>query len=392
MSKLDKKLDKNSKLLLYGQALSFMGDYCVLPALLILSIYYHDYWVTSGVIIVRSIPMILQPFLGVLIDRFSRLKIMFWTDIIRGFIFLSITLLPKGEHPLLFLLLLLLSYGSGVFFNPARLAVMSSLGENIKRVNTLFAKATTLCIIVGALIGAASLAWGSLELAVAFNAATYFISAIFIIQIKIKSEIKLNRNNESIKGSFKVGIKEIIHNQFVLNGVFTMMAMSVLVGISYSYFPFVSKYIDKSDVGNFILTICIGLGGFFGAQLVDKWGFNNNKGLLYFVIISIISLCVFISSTNFIVAFLAATAFFMTMEYGEVLAKVKVQEHSLNEIQGRIFAVSEALIGLSISFGSILINLINPYIIMGLIVLIMLSLFSHTLLVNKLHLKNDVGM
>ncbi len=31
-----KQLKPNSKYLLFGQALSFMGDYCVLPALLIL--------------------------------------------------------------------------------------------------------------------------------------------------------------------------------------------------------------------------------------------------------------------------------------------------------------------------------------------------------------------
>ncbi|UYY98648.1 MFS transporter [Peribacillus frigoritolerans] len=385
-------LDKNSKLLLYGQALSFMGDYCVLPALLILSTYYQDYWVTSGVIIVRSIPMILQPFLGVLIDRFSRVKIMFWTDIIRGFIFLSVTLLPKGEYPSLFLTLLLLSYGSGVFFNPARLAVMSSLGDNIKRVNTLFAKATTLCVIAGALIGAGLLALGSLKAAVGFNAVTYFISAIFISKINLKPEASLKQNQESIRESFKLGIKEITRNQFVLNAVFTMAAMSLLYGVAYSYFPLVSEYIGKDDIGNFILTICIGLGGFFGAHLVNKWGFNSNKGLTYFVILSITSLSIFMFSTIFAIAFLAATGFFMAMEYGEVLAKVKVQENSLNEIQGRIFAVSEALNGLFISIGSTLINFSNTHIITGLVLIIMLGLFIHTKLVNKLHIKTNVGV
>lgn len=98
-----KQLKPNSKYLLFGQALSFMGDYCVLPALLILSTYYHDYWVTSGVIAVRSIPMVFQPFLGVLVDRLDRVKIMLWTDVIRGVIFLGLTFLPKGEYPLLFL-------------------------------------------------------------------------------------------------------------------------------------------------------------------------------------------------------------------------------------------------------------------------------------------------
>ncbi|MDQ0195351.1 MFS transporter [Paenibacillus wynnii] len=382
-------LQKNSKLLLYGQALSFMGDYCVLPALLILSTYYHDYWVTSGVIIVRSIPMVIQPFLGVLIDRFSRLKIMFWTDILRGLIFLSVTLLPKGEYPSFFLLLLLLSYGSGVFFNPARLAIMSSLGDDIKTVNTLFAKATTLCVIAGALIGAGFLALGSVKSAVAFNALTYFSSAIFISRMKIRSEVSLKQDNNKIFSSFKLGIKEIRNNQFVLNAVLTMMIMSLLCGVVYSYFPIVSEFIGEGQIGNFILTVTIGLGGFLGTHLVNKWGFNSDKGLIYFVILSLTSLCVFMYSPSFIVAFIAAIGLFIALEYGEVLAKIKVQENSGNEIQGRIFAVSEALIGLAISIGSILVNITNTITIMGLIIFSMLGLFVHTKLVNKLYVSTS---
>ncbi|AOH56485.1 bacilysin biosynthesis protein BacE [Peribacillus muralis] len=382
-------LSQNSKLLLVGQALSFMGDYCVLPALLILSTYYEDYWVTSGVIVVRSIPMIFQPFLGVLVDRFNRVKIMLWTDIIRGLIFLGIVFLPKGEYAWIFLILLLLSYGSGVFFNPARLAVMSSLGDDIKHINTLFAKATTLFIIVGALFGAIFLFFGSVKMAVAFNVITYFISAIFISKMNVQPAVELNKSLKNVKISFKLGIKEILHNPFLLNAVFTMMTMALLWGVIYSYFPLVSKYIGDGEIGNFILTVSIGLGGFVGAHLVNKWGFNTNKGLAYFVVLSVISISLFTFSTNFILAFIAAIGFFVAMEYGEVLSKVKVQENSSNDIQGRIFAVSEALIGLFISVGSILINFANTFTIMILITITLLGLFIHTNIVNKIHLQKS---
>nr|WP_281378824.1 MFS transporter [Paenibacillus phyllosphaerae] len=370
--------------MLIGQALSFMGDYCVLPALLILSTYYQDYWVTSGVIIVRSLPMILQPFLGVFVDRVSRVKIMLWTDIVRGIIFLSVTLLPEGEYPAVFLLLLLLSYGSGIFFNPARLAVMSSLGEDIKQVNTLFAKATTLCVIAGALIGAGFLAFGSVKAAVAFNAVTYFVSAIFIGRMNIASEVSLKQNRMPIIASFKVGLQEIGRNSFVLNGVLTMMVMSVLCGVVYSYFPVVSQSMGDGEIGNFILTVTIGLGGFLGAQLVTRWGFNSDKGLLYFVLLSVASLAVFMYAGSFTVAFLAAVLLFVALEYGEVLAKVKVQEHAPNDMQGRIFAVSEAMIGLSISLGSVLMNLAGTHLIVALLAAGMALLFVHTKIVNKL--------
>lgn len=388
------RLSRNSKLLLFGQALSYMGDYCVLPALLILSTYYQDYWVTSGVIIVRSIPTLLQPFLGVIVDKLNRLKIMVWTDIIRGLMFLGITFLPEGEYAWLFLLLLFLSYGSGILFNPARLAIMSSLGDDIKYVNTIFAKATTLFIIVGACAGIVFLFLGSVQLAVGFNALTYFVSALFIGRMKVQEDVHQNQSLKNASQSLKAGFTEIRNNAFVLNGVLTMMTMALLWGIIYSYFPIVSSYVGNGEIGNFILTVSIGIGGFIGAHLVNHWGFNNNKGLSYFVILSLLSLSLFTFSPSFAIGFIAANGFFIAMEYGEVLAKVKVQEHASNAIQGRIFAVSEALIGLFISLGSILINFASTPVIMMIVTIILVGLFIHTTVVNKmvLHKSNNIRL
>ncbi|NDI34136.1 MFS transporter [Chengkuizengella sediminis] len=382
-------LSKNSKLLLYGQALSFMGDYCVLPALLILSTYYQDYWVVSGVIIVRSIPMIIQPFLGVFVDKFNRVKIMFWTDLIRGVIFLGIILLPQGKYPIIFLLLLLLSYGSGVFFNPARLSVMSLLGDDVKKINTIFAKATTLFVIIGALIGGAFLILGTIKAAVAFNAVTYFISALFIRLIKIKSQKSVKTQTTKISLTLKIGLKEIFHNSLVLNAIFTMMCMALLWGIVYSYFPIVSQYIGEGEIGNFLLTVSMGFGGFLGALLVNRWGFNSNKGLIYFVLLSLISLSFYMFSNYFIIAFISAILFFIAMEYGELTSKVKVQENSANEIQGRVFAICEAVIGLCMSIGSTLINFINPVFILSIMIVLMSGLAVHTIVVNHSYLQKS---
>ncbi|MDP5275734.1 MFS transporter [Chengkuizengella axinellae] len=387
-----KSLSRNSKLLLYGQALSYMGDYCVLPALLILSTYYQDYWVVSGVIIVRSIPFIIQPFLGVFVDKFNRVNIMFWTDLIRGGIFLGIILLPQGEYPILFLVLLLFSYGSGVFFNPARLSVMSLLGDDIKKINTIFAKATTLFVIIGALIGGAFLVLGTVKAAVAFNALTYFVSASFIRLIKLHKQKVVKAQGEKMYLSLMVGFKEILHNSFVLNAVFTLMTMAFLWGIVYSYFPIVSQYFGKGEVGNFLLTMGMGIGGLIGAYLVNKWGFHSHKGLLYFVFLSLISLAVYMFSIEFMITFVSAVFFFISMEYGEVISKIKIQENAANEIQGRVFAICESIIGICMSIGSTMINFMNPLLILILMIVMMLGLAIHTITVNHLYLKKSKSL
>ncbi len=183
--------------------------------------------------------------------------------------------------------------------------------------------------------------------------------------------------------SFKEGLKEIKTNAFVLNAMFTMITMALLWGVVYSYFPIVSRFLGDGEIGNFILTFCIGFGGFIGAGLVSKWGFNNNKGLMYFTVLSIVSLELFLFTPIFAVSVIAAILFFIAMEYGEVLAKVKVQENAANQIQGRIFSVAEASIGLCIAVGSMLINIVDAAVIMAFIVLLVSGLFLHTKLVNK---------
>ncbi|MCY8129280.1 MFS transporter, partial [Bacillus spizizenii] len=241
----------------------------------------------------------------------------------------------------------------------------------------------------GAAAGGLFLLGGSVELAVAFNGVTYLISAIFISRIKLQFVPIQSENIKEAFQSFKEGLKEIKTNAFVLNAMFTMITMALLWGIVYSYFPIVSRFLGDGEIGNFILTFCIGFGGFIGAVLVSKWGFNNNRGLTYFAVLSIVSLALFLFTPIFAVSVIAAILFFIAMEYGEVLAKVKVQENAANQIQGRIFSVAEASIGLCISVGSMLINVLNAPVIMGLIVVIVSGLFLHTKLVNKSFLERD---
>ncbi len=118
-----------------------------------------------------------------------------------------------------------------MFFNPARLAVMSSLEADIKNINTLFAKATTISIIVGAAAGGLFLLGGSVELAVAFNGVTYLVSAFFISRIKLQYVPIQSENVREAFQSFKEGLKEIKTNAFVLNAMFTMITMA-LCGVS----------------------------------------------------------------------------------------------------------------------------------------------------------------
>lgn len=371
--------------MLYGQSLSFLGDYCILPALLVLSTYYENPWVTSGVVIVRSLPLVIQPFIGGFIDGLDKLKVMIVTDYIRGIIFLGILFIPYGKHAVLFLTLLFIAYFSGIFFTPARLATMSILGEDIKKVNTIFSKYTSLFITVGALLGVIFVIIGNVKYAIILNSITYILSAVFLYKIKNldykKAELSTMNFHEII-----MGFIVIFKNKYLFNAVFTMFTMAILWGIMYSYFPVISRSLNYNNIGNFYLTISIGVGGFLGALIVNKLGFNTKLGIIAFSLMSMVSVISFIQSQTFILAFIIASIFFATMEYGEVIAKVNVQENAENFIHGRIFSISEAIIGLSISLGSTFINFTNN-LQMSILVSILIVIF----LLNSLYTYKKKG-
>lgn len=113
-------------------------------------------------------------------------------------------------------------------------------------------------------------------------------------------------------------------NVFVLNVMFMMIMMVLLWGIVYSYFLIVSCFLGDGEIGNFIFMFCIGFGGFIGVVFVSKWGFNNNRGLMYFVVLFIVLLVLFLFILIFVVFVIVVIFFFIVMEYGEVFVKVKV--------------------------------------------------------------------
>ncbi|WP_312573838.1 MFS transporter [Staphylococcus saprophyticus] len=364
--------------MLYGQSLSFLGDYCILPALLVLSTYYDNAWVTSGVVIVRSLPLVIQPFVGGLIDGLDKLKVMIVTDYLRVVVFLSILFIPYGHYPILFLSLLFLAYLSGIFFTPARLATMSVLGEDVKKVNIIFSRYTSFFITLGAVLGVIFILLGNVKYAVVLNSLTYFLSAIYLSKIKNLNYEKVELSSMNIQELTR-GFIVIFKNKYLFNAVFTMFTMAILWGIMYSYFPIISNNLNIKDVGNFYLTISIGVGGVIGALVVNKLGFNTKLGSLVFAIVSMSTVVAFIQSSNFIYAFIIACIFFATMEYGEVIAKVNVQENAENAIHGRIFSISEAIIGLSISLGSILMNFTNTFGLSIITVVLILVFFFNTI-------------
>jgi MFS family permease len=120
--------------------------------------------------------------LGPLVDRFSRKRLLVGADIVRlaSFVLLALAVSPAQ--------IVTLAFAAGIasgFARPAAYAGLPNLvtDENLPRANSLLRTADQLTITIGTVIGGAIVAAAGPDLAYWLNAASFLLSAVFLLRI-----------------------------------------------------------------------------------------------------------------------------------------------------------------------------------------------------------------
>jgi dTMP kinase len=209
----------------------------------------------GGVFLVTLLPaLLLGPIAGALADRLDRRKTMIYGDVIRGLLFVSIPLFPNLTW------IYVAKFLAGVasqFWNPAAAATMPNLvpRDKLERANQLSLITTygTAPLAAGVFSILALVSEGvsrvvpvfhhtnNVDLALYFNAASYFVSAItvyFLRQISKHGE----RGKISVPSTAKAvweGLRFIRQTPAISGLVVGMLgafsAAGVIVGLGYSY-------------------------------------------------------------------------------------------------------------------------------------------------------------
>jgi dTMP kinase len=209
----------------------------------------------GGVFLVTLLPaLLLGPIAGALADRLDRRKTMIYGDVIRGLLFVSIPLFPNLTW------IYVAKFLAGVasqFWNPAAAATMPNLvpRDKLERANQLSLITTygTAPLAAGVFSILALVSEGvsrvvpvfhhtnNVDLALYFNAASYFVSAItvyFLRQISKHGE----RGKISVPSTAKAvweGLRFIRQTPAISGLVVGMLgafsAAGVVVGLGYSY-------------------------------------------------------------------------------------------------------------------------------------------------------------
>lgn len=197
-----KKLwNKDLTILLIGQSISRLGDSAHHIALMWFILEKTGSSAIMGTLSALAyIPsLVLGPFAGVIVDKYSRKKIILLTDLIRGVIvaLLALFFFTKGlSISEIFILTVLLGISSA-FFNPC---IPSSIPEmvepeNLPRANSLFSIAGRITEIIGPSVGGVLYKFIGAGLLFTFNAFSFFIASIFTLFIKIPQRYKGGKIN-----------------------------------------------------------------------------------------------------------------------------------------------------------------------------------------------------
>jgi MFS family permease len=186
------------------------------------------------VLLAREIPIVVFVLLGgVFADRLPRRTILVSTDLVKGTAqLITAILLFSGTANVWNVALLQAVWGvAGAFSRPATLGLVKETvsDTHLQEANALLQLSNSVLLIAGPAVGALIVALGSPALAIAVDAATFFVAAALNASLRLVSKVRMA--SASILGDLRDGWREFTGRSWVV-------AMVVSFGLfQLTYFP-----------------------------------------------------------------------------------------------------------------------------------------------------------
>ncbi len=172
-----------------GQFVSQIGDYLALIAALVViqKLSGSTLWLGFTAMALTLPPLLFGLVGGVMADQFDRKKVMVVSDVLRGIAILFLIGAKSPKHLYLFPLVGCSMSLAGVFFGPARNAVIPSIvsREMLLTANGLLQASQMLAVIVGSSLASLVIAAFGPASAFILDSLTFFISAWLILTLRI---------------------------------------------------------------------------------------------------------------------------------------------------------------------------------------------------------------
>lgn len=242
----------------------------------------HQVTAIAGLMACFWLPnIVLGPFAGVLVDKYSRKYLLLFCNSIRVFILLTFWLLFPDEPPAY--AIYGLAFLTGTVLSLYIPAAMTLVREVVAKKDLLYANATVdMAYELGAVagMGAAGLIMAATSVRTTFliNAICYVIAATSLLFVTIKKLIKKAQIKKSMLSDFISGSKYLFNKPELL----VIYAIQMLFFVSYMTAPILlapyAKSILHANAGQFgyieaAMSIGAVIGGIFSPYLCEKFGF-----------------------------------------------------------------------------------------------------------------------
>lgn len=232
---------------------------------------------------------IIQPFVGVFIDRWDRRKTLFICDSVRALIVITIPFMLMNYNSMIpIYIAVFFVFCFSRFYVPAKMSIIPDLvhEDHLLMANSLMTTTGMVALALGGAIGGFLIEYVGSRNGFIIDAATYFVSGAIIFSINIPKEMIEHKQEYIQKGKefvtkikksywheMKEGLQYLITHKeirFIINIIFILLAAAGAVYVVTVVFIQEAFQSITRDLGILAVSLVVGLFG--GVLCYGKWG------------------------------------------------------------------------------------------------------------------------
>jgi len=356
----------------YGQIVSQAGDWFNQVAVMFLLYELTGSGeVVAGSLILRMLPgVVVAPIAGLLVDRLNRKRILILSDVVRGLLVPLFLIAAQGGQVWLVYVLLTCQVCVSSFFEPARSAVLPSVvsDRQLLSANALTSVTWSSMLAIGSMVGGVVIAQFGLTAAFLVDAASFFLSALFIAGVRVPRRVVALREHPVLTQGFRdlaAGLRYIRQQRSILSLVIVKTGIGLgggmvllLTVFSDEVFPIAG---GETALTMGVLFFARGIGtaiGPFIGRAISGYDEASMRRLIPFGFLqAAVFFVAFGLSQSLLVAILVLCLAHVGTSINWVFSTVLLQMKVADEYRGRVFSAEMALFTLAFCLSTFLTGL-----------------------------------
>jgi MFS family permease len=323
-----------------GQGVSFVGDAVSTIALVVLVVQVSgSASAVGGALVARLLPTLASPLAGVLADRLDRRVVLVASDLLRAGLVLGLVFAESLAA--IYALVFLMGLGRTFFYPTIRAAFPSVVGGgDLARANALISGTFSVSETAGPALGGLLVATVGVEAAFVLDAATYLVSAAFLVRIPLPRPETEDGTGfvRELRAGFGYLAGARVPLALVVGAFLTMLTINITIPAE----VFLAK--ETFGAGDFGYGLLVGLYGggmVLGSALIGVLGESTRLLPLYFLslVVSVLTLAATGLAPTFVLAMLALTVLGVANGVDNVATDTILQKRVPDDLLGRVFSV-----------------------------------------------------